>query len=162
MNRMTHRISVLIAIVLLMPSLAPAADLVMTTGSEEISEYVSDVPCVSLEEGAAVEIFLDESGDVFRVYDASGVSYRASSLQEATDGYLRMRNVCVIREIEVRGTPVSAPRRSASGSRQRRGTSCTVRRSAGILKKSTPWDISKPWMPASRTTSWPSRSRNIP
>lgn len=103
MNRMTRRISVLIPIVLLMPSLAPAADLVMTTGSEKISEYVSDVPCVSLEEGAAVELFLDESGDVFRVYDASGVSYRASSLQEATDGYLRMRNVCVIREIEVRG-----------------------------------------------------------
>lgn len=103
MNRIPCRIIALLAVILSLPSFISAADLVMTAGSEKIAEYVSDVPCVSLEEGAPVEVFLEESDNVFRVYDASGISYSASSLQEATDGYLRMKNTCVIQEIEVKG-----------------------------------------------------------
>ena len=103
MNRIPCRILALLAVTLTLPTLVAAADLVMTTGSEKIAGYVADVPCVSLRDGAPVEVFMEESAGVFRVYDASGTTYRAPSLEDAVDGYLRIKGTCVIRELEIKG-----------------------------------------------------------
>ncbi|MCK9263194.1 MAG: outer membrane protein assembly factor BamA, partial [Deltaproteobacteria bacterium] len=103
MNRIPCRILALLAVTLTLPIVGAAADLVLTTGSEEIVGYVADVPCVSLRQGAPVEVLMEESDGVFRVYDASGTTYSASSLEDAVDGYLRNKGACVIQEIEVKG-----------------------------------------------------------
>jgi outer membrane protein insertion porin family len=96
---------VLILFILLLtaPLSLTAADLVMKTASDKISAYVSDIPCITLKKDAPVEVSLEEAKELSRVYDSSGVTYSAATLQEATDGYLRLRNVCVIQDVKIVG-----------------------------------------------------------
>jgi len=75
----------------------------MKTSSTKIAEHVSDITCVSLKDDAPLEVFLEESESGVRVFDSSGATYSSSSLQEAVDGYLRMRDTCVIKGVEVSG-----------------------------------------------------------
>lgn len=103
MNRILRRIPALLALVLVLPCAVHAADLELSTGSEKIAQYLSDVPCVTLAKGAPLEVSFEESDSIMRVYDSTGIAYSAASLEEAVDGYLRQKGTCVIREIEVMG-----------------------------------------------------------
>jgi len=90
-------------LILTTPVGATAADLVMKTASDKISTYVSDIPCITLQDDAPVTVSLEEAEGVSKVSDTSGVTYSASTVQEAVDGYLRLKNVCVIQEVRVSG-----------------------------------------------------------
>lgn len=103
MNPIRCKLLLLFVLFLGLPITTFSADLIMKTSSDKIAGYVSDVPCISLKDTASVEVSLEESDGLFRVFDSSGVTYSASSLQEAFDGYLRLRNTCVIQEIKVSG-----------------------------------------------------------
>jgi len=80
-----------------------AEDLVMKTSFDKISSFVSDIPCITLKNDAGVEVFLEETTGLNRVYDNTGITYSAATLQDAVDGYLRMRNLCTIKEVKVTG-----------------------------------------------------------
>ena len=90
-------------LILTTPVGATAADLVMKTASDKISTYVSDIPCITLQDDAPVTVSLEEAEGVSKVSDTSGVTYSASTVQEAVDGYLRLKNDCVIQEVRVSG-----------------------------------------------------------
>ena len=75
----------------------------MRTASDRISSYVSDIPCITLKDEAPLEVFLEESSGVLRVFDSPEVTYSGATLQEAVDGYLRLKNACVIQEVKVAG-----------------------------------------------------------
>jgi outer membrane protein insertion porin family len=86
-----------------MPLTLSAADLVMKTASDKISAYVGDIPCITLKENAAEVVSLKEADSLATVYDSSGVTYSAATVEEAVDGFLRLKNVCVIQEVKVVG-----------------------------------------------------------
>lgn len=107
---LTHRrVLILFLLFLALPITVPAADLVMKTSSEKIIDHVSDVPCITRKGDASTELFLEESGSVYRVYDSSRLTYSASTLPEAADGYLRLRDVCVIKEVKISGQARISP-----------------------------------------------------
>ncbi len=109
MSLMHHRVFIISLFLLALPITIPAADLVMKTSSEKIAEYVSDVPCVTRKSDASIELFLEESGGLYRVYDSSGITYSASTLPEAADGYLRLRDVCIVKEVKISGQARISP-----------------------------------------------------
>lgn len=109
MSHTHHRILILFLLFLTLPINIPAADLVIKTSSEKIGGYISDVPCVTRKTDASIELFLEESSGLHRAYDSSGVTYSASTLAEAVDGYLRLRDVCVIKEVKVSGQSRISP-----------------------------------------------------
>jgi len=68
-----------------------------------IQDLVIDIPCAVLSEDAAAEIYLKETDGLFKVYDSQGISYSASDISEAVDGYLRIQNICIVEEVVIKG-----------------------------------------------------------
>lgn len=68
-----------------------------------IIELASDVHCITISDDAATEVFLDDSQGLYRIYDSAGISYSATELKEAFDGYLRIQNICVAKEVLIKG-----------------------------------------------------------
>ena len=93
----------LLAIFLLVPYGLFAAPMKMKTKEARIEDLVSDIPCLTLSDDAATEVFFEDIDDLFRIYDSAGISYSASDLSEAVDGYLRIQNICVADEVIIQG-----------------------------------------------------------
>lgn len=82
---------------------ARAETLALKSADKASADYLSDVPCVSISDTAGTELVTERAEGVFRAYDGSGVAYSAATLEEAIDGYLRLKGVCVVRDVSIRG-----------------------------------------------------------
>ncbi len=94
---------VIFALFIMMPSAASAEQLSIKTTEKAISDQLADVPCITLSETAETELMLEQKDGVYRVLDTSGTGYSASTIQEATDGYLRLKGVCTIKDVTIKG-----------------------------------------------------------
>ncbi|MBN2297396.1 MAG: outer membrane protein assembly factor BamA, partial [Deltaproteobacteria bacterium] len=103
MNHSLRRLLVLIPLLLFFPAGLIGASFEMKTKQDMVKDIVSDIPCVELTENAATEVFLEETDGLFRAYDSAGISYRASSQAEAVDGYLRIQDICLVKEVVIKG-----------------------------------------------------------
>lgn len=80
-----------------------AGDIELSVKDKEIAALLEDVPCVTLKEGSPLMLGLDQAEGLLTAFDSSGVSYRAATREEAVAGYLRMKDVCTIKEIKIEG-----------------------------------------------------------
>ena len=103
MNYSLHKSLFLLAIFLLLPYGLLAAPLQLKTNATGILDLVSDIPCLTLSDDAATEVFVEESDGIYRIFDSAGISYSASDLPAAVDGYLRIQNSCVVSEVVIQG-----------------------------------------------------------
>ncbi len=103
MNYSLSRSLALLTILLLVPLSGIAAQFDMKTGQQSIRDLISDVPCITLTEDAATEVFSQETDGLYKVYDSADISYSASALAEAVDGYLRIQNICLVKEVVIQG-----------------------------------------------------------
>ncbi len=99
MNRTFHRI---LLIALLWPLALSAQQL--TTDNAELKSILSEIPCIELEESAATKLTLSRKDGLAVVSDNRGVKYSASDVESALSGYLRLRDICVIDDIKIKGT----------------------------------------------------------
>ncbi len=103
MNRPCRKGILLLFLIASIPALANAEQLFLKTTDTAVSDHLSDVPCVTLSDSAPTELVVERGESIIRVSDASGTGYSASSLGEAVDGYLRLKGVCVVRDVTVTG-----------------------------------------------------------
>jgi outer membrane protein insertion porin family len=75
----------------------------LKTFDKTVSGALADVPCVTLTDKAPTEILLEHKDTVYRVTDSIGIAYSASTISEAIDGYLRLKGICVIKEVTIKG-----------------------------------------------------------
>jgi outer membrane protein insertion porin family len=91
-------------LILLAPLCAQADDQVsLKTADKAIAGVLSDVPCVALTDAASTELRVEQTQGIYRVIDSEGAAYSASSIAEAVDGYLRLKGICVIKEVTIKG-----------------------------------------------------------
>jgi outer membrane protein insertion porin family len=75
----------------------------MKTSDKAVAGALVDVPCIILSDAAPVELRIEQTQGIFRVIDSAGAAYSASSAAEAVDGYLRLKGICVIKEVNIKG-----------------------------------------------------------
>ncbi len=103
LNHVRLRCLLTCALILLLPLSVIAEQLVLKTLDKTISGTLADVPCVMLTDTAPAELLLEHADAVYRVTDSIGAAYSASTVAEAVDGYLRLKGVCVIKEVTIKG-----------------------------------------------------------
>lgn len=81
-----------------------AADLEISVTDTDLRDVLSDVPCIEVNEVAPIVLTYKKEGSIFNVMDGSGISYSAASIRDAVDGYLRLRGVCIVHDIVIKGT----------------------------------------------------------
>jgi len=89
---------------MLAPFSLMAADIEVAVPDKELVDLLSDVPCVTIKPDAGLTLSLEKTEALMTVKDSEGLSYRATSVEEALNGYLRMKDVCVIKSIAIDGT----------------------------------------------------------
>lgn len=87
----------------MLPPAALAEQFFLKTSDQAAAEALSDVPCMSISDTATVDLTVERSEGIIRVADSAGTAYSASSLAEALDGYLRLKGVCVVRDVTIKG-----------------------------------------------------------
>lgn len=102
MNRIRSRLLLLILGLLCVPFRLWAADIELSVKDSEMTDLLADVPCVTLKDDAPA-LSLEQADGLVTVHDTTGVSYRAATLAEAVNGYLRTKDVCTIKEIKIEG-----------------------------------------------------------
>jgi len=75
----------------------------IATADATLSKILQEVLCVSLRTDAALSIAMETSDGVFRVYDTTDLTYTASTPEEALDGYLRLKGICVVDQVNITG-----------------------------------------------------------
>lgn len=104
MRRTTCNILVLLpAFLVLLPWCAGAGELSLAVADGELAAILGDVPCLTINDGAPLSLDLSREESLVEVSDGE-VSYRATDLREAADGYLRLRDCCAIHDIKISGT----------------------------------------------------------
>ncbi len=103
MNHTHLRLGIFICLLLVVPSVLGGTSFKLKTQKEMIQELVSDIPCIEITGDAGTEVFLEEADGLYRVYDSAGMSYRAITQAEALDGYLRIQDICVVKEVLIKG-----------------------------------------------------------
>jgi outer membrane protein insertion porin family len=99
-----YRLFSALILLLLIPLCLAAADIDISLGNKDLSEFLSDVPCVSLKDTAPLKLEVLSKDGLIEVKDSGGIGYKAATLPDAANGYLRMKDVCVIKEIRINGT----------------------------------------------------------
>ncbi len=69
----------------------------------DLAKLLEDVPCVSVSATSGPELAVRYEDGVVLVTDGE-TTYRGSALPDAVDGYLRLKGVCVAKDVTVRGT----------------------------------------------------------
>ncbi|HVN72173.1 MAG TPA: outer membrane protein assembly factor BamA [Desulfomonilia bacterium] len=87
----------------LLPFSASAEQLSVKTHDTSIADYLADVPCVTITETASTELTLERKEAVYRVVDSTGTTYSAATINDAVDGYLRIKGICVIKDVTIKG-----------------------------------------------------------
>jgi len=88
----------------ILPSAALAEQFIVKTTHKAVSDYLLDIPCITLSDtSSTTELSLEPQEGVYRVVDRSGAGYSAASITEATDGYLRLKGVCIIKDVTIKG-----------------------------------------------------------
>ncbi|MGC9323917.1 MAG: outer membrane protein assembly factor BamA [Desulfomonilia bacterium] len=103
MNHLLHRVLLITLTWILIPGFIHAQGVNVEATDPSLVKILEDVLCVSVKDGAELEIFLEQTDGVSRVFDSSGLSYTASSPEEAVDGYLRLKGICVVEEVNITG-----------------------------------------------------------
>jgi len=98
-----HSGLVLVALFMAIHCAAFAEGFSVKTSEKAISDHLADVPCITSTDAASTELMLEQTGSVYRVFDVSGAGYSASSILDAADGYLRLKGVCVIKDVAIKG-----------------------------------------------------------
>ncbi len=93
----------LLVLYMIIPVAVHGASFILKTSDKTSADYLSDVPCVSISETAEPELFMERTDGVFRASDGAGTAYSASSMIEAIDGYLRLKGVCLVRDVSIQG-----------------------------------------------------------
>ena len=88
---------------MIIPSAVQGAPFALRTSDRSTADYLSDVPCVSISETAETELTMQRTDGVFRASDGTGTAYSASTMAEAIDGYLRLKGICVVRDVSIEG-----------------------------------------------------------
>ena len=93
----------------ILPATAFAEQFIVKTTHKAVSDYLSDIPCITLSDTSSTALSLEEKEGVYRVADPSGGGYSAASVTEATDGYLRLKGVCIIKDVTIKGNSRISP-----------------------------------------------------
>jgi hypothetical protein len=91
-------------LILLIPVCLTAADIEVSVDNKELSDFLSDVPCASVKDTAQLKLEVLSKEGLIEVKDSGGIGYKAVTLSDAANGYLRMKDVCVVKEIKINGT----------------------------------------------------------
>ena len=109
MSRTKGSIGVLSLILILFPAVLMAQKVELFTDDQEILDLLADISCIQVTEKGGTSLRLSREGSLFVVQDTLGVTYRAPSPQEALDGYLRLKGICLIEEVKIIGTQRISP-----------------------------------------------------
>jgi outer membrane protein insertion porin family len=90
-------------LMLLLPVCLTAADIEVSVDNRELSDFLSDVPCVSVKDVAQLKLEVLSKDGLIEVRDSAGIGYKAAALPDAASGYLRMKDACVVKEIKISG-----------------------------------------------------------
>ncbi|MEA3223156.1 MAG: outer membrane protein assembly factor BamA [Thermodesulfobacteriota bacterium] len=104
MNHLAFKFVLVFICLLSLSAVTLADDLEISVIDTKLNDIVSDIPCVDISEDAPLQLTYNKEGSVFHVMDNAGISYSAASIKDAVDGYLRLRGVCVVHEIVIKGT----------------------------------------------------------
>jgi len=88
---------------MLLPASLGAQNITVSVPDKELSDLLADVPCVTVKAGSGLSLTLEKSEALVTVKDSEGVSFRAAGVEDALNGYLRMKDVCVIKSIAIDG-----------------------------------------------------------
>jgi outer membrane protein insertion porin family len=103
LNQLCRSGLIFLALLMLLPITAPAEQFMVKTSERAIADYLADVPCVTVSDTAPVALSLEQKEGIYRVTDSTGVGYSASTLSDVTDGYLRLKGICVIKDVTIKG-----------------------------------------------------------
>ncbi|HDP25053.1 MAG TPA: outer membrane protein assembly factor BamA [Deltaproteobacteria bacterium] len=103
MNLTLSRHLFIILLFFLTPLYLNATVVNIATADATLSKILQEVLCVSLRTDAALSIAMETSDGVFRVYDTTDLTYTASTPEEALDGYLRLKGICVVDQVNITG-----------------------------------------------------------
>jgi outer membrane protein insertion porin family len=104
LNRLRSSGLIIFILFTILPSAAFAEQFMVKTTVKAVSEYLSDIPCVTLSDTpSATELSLEIKEGIYRVADPSGAGYSAASIPDAIDGYLRLKGVCIIKDVTIKG-----------------------------------------------------------
>ena len=103
MNRIMPRILLCLVLLLSPLSLMAAQNITVAVPDKELADLLADVPCVTIKSDAGLGLTLEKDESLVTVKDSQGVSYRAAGVEDALNGYLRMKDVCVIKSIAIDG-----------------------------------------------------------
>jgi hypothetical protein len=81
----------------------------LKTSDKSITSALADVPCIVLTDTAPVELRVEQTQGIYRVVDSAGAAYSASSVAEAVDGYLRLKGICMVKEVNIKGCSRISP-----------------------------------------------------
>jgi outer membrane protein insertion porin family len=79
------------------------AQLELKVSDGDAVKHLEDVPCVSISPSSETELSVQTEGGVVTAGDGV-VTYRAPTLGEAVDGYLRLKGACVAKDVVIKGT----------------------------------------------------------
>lgn len=102
MNRIMSRLLLCMGL-LLAPLALMAANVELSVEDNELAGLLADVPCVTVRPDAALKLSMEKVEALVSVRDSEGASYRAASVEDALNGYLRIKDVCVIKSIAIDG-----------------------------------------------------------
>ncbi|HOM29295.1 MAG TPA: outer membrane protein assembly factor BamA [Deltaproteobacteria bacterium] len=103
MNRTSRSLLAALVACMLAPFPLLGAGLELMVSDKEASAHLEDVPCVTVSPVARASLFVERTEGMVTASDGR-VTYRAATLPEALDGYLRLMGVCVAKDVVIRGT----------------------------------------------------------
>ncbi|HPR55113.1 MAG TPA: outer membrane protein assembly factor BamA [Deltaproteobacteria bacterium] len=103
MNRRCSSCILVFFLCMIIPAAAGAEQFSLKISDQAVVDYLADVPCIVLSDTADNVLSVERSEGVVRVVDGSGVAYSSSTLNDAVDGYLRLRGVCVVKDVLIKG-----------------------------------------------------------
>ncbi len=103
MNQLRSSGLIVFILFTIISSAAFAEQFMMKTNVKAVKDYLIDVPCITLSDTSSTALSLEQKEGVYHVTDPSGVGYSAASITEATDGYLRLKGVCIIKDVTIKG-----------------------------------------------------------
>lgn len=103
MNSILYRLFSVLILALFFPACLAAADIEVRSVNKELSDLISDVPCVTLKDTAPLMLEVISKDGLIEVKDSDGTGYKAATIEDAANGYLRMKDVCVVKEIKING-----------------------------------------------------------
>lgn len=88
---------------MLLPSAARSEQTALQVTDVAVKNHLADVPCIALAESAPLALSVEQAQGVFRIFDSTSTAYSAPTIADAVDGYLRLKGVCVVRNVDIRG-----------------------------------------------------------